>query len=39
MDAKPDPSEVPTGIIDLIKDAWQQLCDEWDAMYPNNPVQ
>ena len=40
MDADPDPSEVPEELIDLIKtDAnWQQLCDEWDQMYPSNPV-
>ncbi|MEW4530814.1 hypothetical protein [Maioricimonas sp. JC845] len=40
MDARPDPSEVPAEIIDLIREqnAWQQLCDAWDAMYPNNPV-
>lgn len=40
MDAKPDPSEVPGEIIDLIAevDTWRQLCDEWDGMYPNNPV-
>ena len=40
MDAKPDPSDVPAEIIDLImeEDTWPQLCDEWDNMYPNNPV-
>ena len=40
MDGKPDPADVPGEIIALIKeeDAWQQLCDEWDAMYPDNPV-
>jgi hypothetical protein len=40
MDEKPDPSDVPNEIIDLIneEETWQQLCDEWDAMYPDNPV-
>lgn len=40
MDAKPDPSDVPKGVIDLInaEEPWKRLCDEWDAMYPNNPV-
>ena len=40
MDAKPDPSDVPSEIIDLIEEeeTWQQLCNEWDGMYPNNPV-
>jgi hypothetical protein len=40
MDDEPDPAEVPDELIGLIKDedTWQQLCDEWDQMYPNNPV-
>ena len=40
MDAQPDPSDVPREIIDLIEEeeTWQQLCDEWDGMYRNNPV-
>ncbi|MEZ6091457.1 MAG: hypothetical protein R3C05_26260 [Pirellulaceae bacterium] len=40
MDGKPDPAEVPGEIFALIKEeqAWRQLCGEWDAMYPNNPV-
>jgi hypothetical protein len=40
MDDSPDPSEVPDELIELIKDeaTWQRLCDEWDQMYPNNPV-
>jgi hypothetical protein len=40
MDAQPDPSDVPREILDLIREeeTWQRLCDEWDGMYPNNPV-
>jgi hypothetical protein len=40
MDEVPDPSEVPEDLLDLIEDkaTWQQLCDEWDQMYPSNPV-
>lgn len=40
MDAKPDPSDVTSDIIDLIMEesTWRRLCDEWDAVYPNNPV-
>ncbi|MDP7020273.1 MAG: hypothetical protein QGG36_31035 [Pirellulaceae bacterium] len=40
MDKKPDPSDVPNGIIDFIEEeeTWQQLCEEWDGMYPTNPV-
>ena len=40
MRAQPDPSDVPSEIIDLIREeeTWQQLYDKWDGMYPNNPV-
>ncbi len=40
MDTRPKPSEVPDEIIELIQqqENWQQLCGEWDSMYPNNPV-
>lgn len=40
MDAEPDPDEVPTELVALIQDeeTWQQLCDEWDGMYPSNPI-
>jgi hypothetical protein len=40
MDAEPDPSEVPEELIELITEetTWQLLCDEWDKMYPSNPV-
>lgn len=40
MDDDPDPADVPEKLIDLIKDegTWQQLCDKWNEMYPNNPV-
>lgn len=40
MDPRPDPADVPSEIIDLITEAvaWRELCDAWDAMYPDNPV-
>jgi hypothetical protein len=40
MDAEPDPKEVSEEIITLIKtpETWQQMCNEWDRMYPDNPV-
>ncbi len=40
MDGEPDPSAVPADLLDLIEEeaTWQQLGDEWDQMYPNNPV-
>jgi hypothetical protein len=40
MDDSPDPSEVPEELIELIEEEanWQRLCDEWNKMYPNNPI-
>jgi hypothetical protein len=40
MDDSPEPSEVSKELIELIEDedTWQQLCDEWDRIYPDNPV-
>jgi hypothetical protein len=40
LDDVPDPLEVPGALIELITEEaiWQQLCDAWDRMYPNNPV-
>jgi hypothetical protein len=40
MDEGPKPSDVPEQLVNLIKDeaTWKKLCDEWDSMYPNNPV-
>lgn len=40
MDDDPDPAEVPEELIELItgEETWQRLCDEWDRMYPTNPV-
>lgn len=40
MDRQPDPADVPNEVVRLIKEeaTWQRLCDEWDCMYPTNPV-
>ena len=40
MDAQPDPSELPVQLMELITEeqTWQRLCNEWDRIYPNNPV-
>lgn len=40
MDANPDPSDVPKDLIGIIADeaTWARLCEEWDSMYPDNPV-
>jgi hypothetical protein len=38
MDARPNPSDIPPELIRIIEDHWTLLCQQWDAMYPNNPV-
>lgn len=40
LDDEPDPAEVPGELIELVTEeaTWQRLCDEWDEMYPSNPV-
>jgi len=40
MDDQPDPADVPPELLELVMEAgtWRLLCDRWDAMYPNNPV-
>jgi hypothetical protein len=38
MDACPEPSAVPSALKQIMKCHWILLCQQWDAMYPNNPV-
>ncbi len=40
MDAALEPSRVPATLIEFVKAeaTWQLLCDEWDRLYPDNPV-
>jgi hypothetical protein len=40
MDDVPDPSEVPSDLINHIKseETWRLLQEEWDKKYPGNPV-
>ncbi len=40
MDRVPDSKDVPIQIIDLIAEdgTWEWLCEQWDAMYSENPV-
>jgi hypothetical protein len=40
LDDSPDPADVPEELIQQIRaeQTWQRLCDEWDRMYPDNPV-
>jgi hypothetical protein len=38
LDAEPDPDDVPTELVDAILADIDRLRREWDAMYPENPV-
>lgn len=38
MDRQPPPREVPDELMAVIEDSWDELCSEWDEMYPPNPV-
>jgi hypothetical protein len=33
------PSDVPQELIEIIKGHWEWLCQQWDAKYPDNPVE
>ena len=39
MDKRPDPSEVPQDLLDILQDNWEWACETWDEMYPDNPVE
>lgn len=40
MDDSPNPTDIPDELSNLIFETtnWKRLCEEWDKMYPNNPV-
>ena len=38
LDPRPDPGEVPDGILALIDQNHQELSRQWDARFPTNPV-
>ena len=40
MDAVPDPAQIPPELIEIVRGDvnWRRLCQEWDHMYPQNPV-
>ena len=38
MDKVPDPAGVPSEVLGQVVDNYQLLCNEWDKMYPNNPI-
>lgn len=40
MDDSPDPRLIPSDLIQLLRNenTWKSLCNQWDLMYPANPV-
>jgi hypothetical protein len=38
MDAQPDPGQVPKTIRDLIDENYEELCRQWDILFPTNCV-
>lgn len=38
MDAQPPSKDVPKDLLRHVEDSWEQLCAEWEQMYPDNPV-
>ena len=38
LDKDPPPSEVPSEILSAIDESWSTLQDEWNKMYPENPM-
>jgi hypothetical protein len=38
MDKTPAPSGVPEQLMERIRESYASLCNEWDKMYPNNPI-
>ena len=38
MDKTPTPSDVPEALMAKVHEHYALLCNEWDKMYPNNPI-
>lgn len=39
LDKEPDPKDVPEEVLAVIERHVEQLRREWDAMYPENPIE
>lgn len=39
LDKEPDPRDVPDEVVAEIKQEVERLRREWDAMYPENPIE
>ena len=38
MDRTPAPSDVPEGLMAKLHENYALLCNEWDKIYPDNPI-
>jgi hypothetical protein len=38
LDPQPDPKEVWDEVLKEIEDNYEELCRQWDARFPTNPV-
>ena len=38
LDVQPDPKDVPAGLLSAIRGQVVELRQQWDDMYPENPV-
>lgn len=38
LDKEPDPGDVPQEVLDLIEANYDELCRQWDQLFPTNPV-
>jgi hypothetical protein len=38
LDPRPDPGEVSDEILEVIEANHDELCGQWDALHPRNPV-
>lgn len=41
LDNEPNPKDVPDELLNIIfeDEYWRDICAEWDAMYPDNPIE
>lgn len=38
MDERPDPADIPSNLLEIISQSWTLLCQQWNEMYPDNPI-
>ncbi len=38
LDPNSNWSDVPKAVQETVRDNWTKICDEWNRMYPGNPI-